>query len=166
MINILDWDHRRPCKRTFRNITSVQCNSLSQKRVGDKFFGDKFQTYKVLLIENSGLRFWNPNFGFCYKTRNPNRILRPTIHLKGDFQLRNSNPNFEDFLLLPCEKGFAKLFSLTVVFSLLIANEATELEARLPLRQNYIAAQCRQKLLNSKFSKKLAKMCIFDHIWV
>ena len=95
MINIVDWNHRRPCKRTCRNITSVQCNLrnfLSHKRVGDKF-----QTYRVPLIENSGLRFWNPDFGFCNKTRNPKRILRPKNPSQGRFSIKKFKSKFRRF---------------------------------------------------------------------
>ena len=67
----------------------------------------------------SRFRFWNPNFGFHL------REFRP----QDGFQLRNPNPDFTDFLftvqLGNPKKGFAKLFSWTAVFFLLIMRACT-----------------------------------------
>ena len=54
-------------------------------------------------IGKSGFRFWNPDFGFGNRTRNPNTDFM-------DFLFTIWNP----------KKGFAKLFSWTAVFFLLI----------------------------------------------
>ena len=62
----------------------------------------------------SALRFWNPHFGFCNRTRNPSSWW---------ISIKKSNSGFHGFLFTVQsgnQKGFAKLFSWTVVFSLLI----------------------------------------------
>ena len=77
-------------------------------------------------IEYGWVRFGNPDFGFCNRTRNPKTdftfeksVLRVAIF---SF-IKKSKSGFHGFpfyrLIGKSEKGFAKLFSWTVVFFLL-----------------------------------------------
>ena len=66
-------------------------------------------------IGKSGFRFWNPDFGFCNRTRNPS---------SGWISIKKSKSGFHWFpfhrSIGKSEKGFEKLFSWTAVFFLLI----------------------------------------------
>ena len=81
-------------------------------------------TFRLRSIGEFGFRFWNPDFEFCNRTRNPKTDFTSEKSVpKGGFQLRNSNPDFMDFpftVQLGIRNRFAKLFSWTAVFFLLI----------------------------------------------
>ena len=83
---------------------------------------DSFARLRLRSIEKSGFRFWNLAFGFCNESWNGFHLRE--ICPQGQFQLRNPNLNFMDLLftvrLGNLKKVFAKLFSWTAVFFLLI----------------------------------------------
>ena len=83
-----------------------------------------FQLLRLRSIGKSGFRFWNPDFGFCNRTRNPKTdftseksVLR--VDFNWEIQIRiHGFPFYRS--IGKSEKRFAKLFSWTALFFLLI----------------------------------------------
>ena len=59
---------------------------------------DSFARLKLRSIGKSGFRFWNLDFGFCNESWNGFHLRE--ICPRGQFQLRNPNPNFMDFFFI------------------------------------------------------------------
>ena len=106
-------------------------------------------------IGKSGFRVLQSN------AKSENGFHLPQIRPYGGFQLRNPNPDFMDFLLLfdsETEKEFAKLFSWTVVFFLLIMRARAR---PLFLRTVYQISQKNGKKENSRTDISVLKFA-FD----
>ena len=80
--------------------------------------------FSLRSIGKSGFGFWNLDFGFCYRTRNPKRMSLPRNPSSGWISIKTSESGFHGFPFYRSigkpEKGFAKLLSWTVVFFLRI----------------------------------------------
>ena len=80
--------------------------------------------FSLRSIGKSGFGFWNLDLGFCYRTRNPKRMSLPRNQSPGWIAMKKSESGLHGFPFYCSigkpEKGFAKLFSWTVVFFLLI----------------------------------------------
>ena len=84
---------------------------------------DSFARLKLRSIGKSGFRFWNLDLGFCNESWNGFHLRE--ICPRGQFQLRNPNPNFMDFFLLFDWEIWKRIYK-TVLFNsgLLFANFA------------------------------------------
>ena len=81
-------------------------------------------TFRLRSIGEFGFRFWNPDFGFCNRTRNPKTDFTSEKSVPRVDSIKKSKSRFHGFPFYrsigKSEKGFAKLFSWTAVFFLLI----------------------------------------------
>ena len=80
--------------------------------------------FRFRSIGESGLRFWNPDFGFAIEPEIRKRIWPLRNPSSGWISIKKSKFGFHGFPFYrsigKSEKGFAKLFSWTAVFLLLI----------------------------------------------
>ena len=92
----------------------------------------------------SAFRFWNLHFGFCNRTRHPSSWW---------ISIKKSKSGFHGFLFTVQsgnQKGFAKLFSWTVVFSLLIMCSRTRPLSLRTVYQSFFGFPQKRKKRESK----------------
>ena len=115
---ILTW------RKTALNTRTNVCRGDGYSKLAHNLLRKSERHPGLRSIGKSGFRFWNPDFGFAIEREIRKRISPPRNPSLGRISIRKSKSGFHGFPFYrsigKSEKGFAKLFSWTAVFFLLI----------------------------------------------